>query len=159
MDVWCAYISLILIRVHILYLILIVIMKQYELVCVIDGGLSSADATAVREKLEKHIPTIVATDDMGLMPLAYPLNGQDQAYFLSYHIEAPADSLVAIKAELKLIKGLAKYVFYVMKDGEEFLTFADLQKRYDTLVEDEMKRLGKDTVEELEDEEEETQED
>ena len=38
-------------------------MKTYELVCVIDAGLSSADILALKEKIEKLI-SIKEIDDM-----------------------------------------------------------------------------------------------
>lgn len=105
-------------------------MKHYELVCVIDGGMPSADITELKKKIEKQIPKLVSTDEMGMLPVAYPLNGQDQAYFVSYHIQADADDVKTMSGEFRLMKGLQKFVFYVMKDNEVFLHFGDLQKQF-----------------------------
>lgn len=116
-------------------------MKTYELVCVIDAGLSSADILALKNKIEKLI-SIKEVDDIWLLPLAYPMNGQDQAYFLSYHIEMGATNLQEARTELRLMKWLGKFVFYAMKPGEKFMKFADLQKRYDALVEKEETKLN-----------------
>jgi len=126
-------------------------MKLYELVCVIDAWLSSAEITDLRKKIEKLV-SIKETDDMGLLPLAYPLNGNDQAYFLSYAVEMDNDMLSTAKTELKLMKWLAKFFFYTMKSGESFMKFSELQKRYDDLVKAEEERMMKNN-ENTEDEE------
>ena len=48
--------------------------KQYELVCVIDARLSMEDIRAQMNTIEKFIGEAkVDIDDMGLLPLAYPL--------------------------------------------------------------------------------------
>ena len=110
-------------------------MNTYELVCVIDTALASKERDALKEKIQKALPEIKATDDMGLLPLAYPLRGQEQAYFVSYHIGATPDQVTGLKSMFRLEKSIVKYVFYVMKEQDTFLHFADLQKSYDALVE------------------------
>ena len=126
-------------------------MKHYELVCIIDAGLSSADISVLRKNIEKLL-SIKEIDDMWLLPLSYPLNGQDQAYFLSYYVEMDEQNISEVKNELRLMKWLAKFVFYAMKTGEKFLKFADLQKRYEDLVSQEEERLNKSSQEEDEEE-------
>jgi ribosomal protein S6 len=111
-------------------------MKNYELVCIIDAAVAGKDVDALKTKIEKELD-VVATDDMGLLPLAYPLRGQEQAYFVSYHIRIDAEKMAKVSNMLKLEKGIAKYVFFVMKENEAFLKYADLKKSYDTIVEEE----------------------
>jgi len=55
-------------------------MSKYELVCVIDAGLTTADIKNTQESIEKAVgkKNILDTDQMGLLPLAYPLRGNDQ---------------------------------------------------------------------------------
>lgn len=112
-------------------------MRTYELVCVIDTALSSAEIKDLKGRIEKQITThtgeIKATDEIGLMPLAYPLKGQDQGYIVSYHLQIDPGQLTEAKSELALIKGLAKFFFYGMKDSDEFLHFGDLQKKFDEI--------------------------
>lgn len=132
-------------------------MKTYELVCVIDAGLASADISALKEKIEKLL-SIQDTDDMGLLPVAYPLNGQDQAYFVSYCVEASNDDLGLLRTELSLTKGLVKFVFYTMKKNETFMKFASLQKRYDDMLTQEEERLNTEVEKPTEDGEEENNE-
>ena len=109
-------------------------MYTYELVCVIDAVLASKEVDALKKKIEKALPEIKATDEMGLLPLAYPLRGQDQAYFVSYHIGATAEQVIDLKSMLRLEKSVAKYVFYAMREQDQFLHFTDLQKSYDALI-------------------------
>lgn len=104
-------------------------MKKYELVLVVDAALSSSDVDDIKKETESLV-TVLETDDMGLLPTAYPIRGQDQAYYVSYYIEADNDQIVEAKKKLKLRNGLARYVFFAMKDNEEFLNYADLKKKY-----------------------------
>lgn len=120
-------------------------MYTYELVCVIDAALSSKDADTLKTKIQEALPEIKAIDDMGLLPLAYPLHGQDHAYFISYHISATAEQVIELKSLLRLERSVLKHVFYAMKEQDTFLHFAELQKSYDALVaEDEAEKM-KDT--------------
>ncbi len=71
------------------------------------------------------------------MPVAYPLRGHDQAYFISYHVQVDPAAMDEIKTVLKLERGIVKWVFYTMKETDTFLQYADLQKSYTALVEQE----------------------
>lgn len=68
-----------------LFILCFIIMSttnQYEFVIVIDTTLNAKDIEKCRdsalELLEKANATIKETDEMGLVPLAYPLNGNMQ---------------------------------------------------------------------------------
>jgi ribosomal protein S6 len=105
-------------------------MKNYEMVAVIDANLSSTDMQKAREDIEKLLgKSIKEIDEIWLMPLAYPLLGQDQAYFVSYFTQIEPKSIDELKSELKLIKGLAKFSFFAMSNHETFLTMAQLAKK------------------------------
>ena len=131
-------------------------MKTYELVCVIDAGLATNDITTLKSKIEKEIPKIIVTDDMGIMPTMYPTAGQDQAYYISYHIQTEVEKLDEMKASFRLMKGLVKFVFYAMKENEDFLLFGDLQKSFDAIVaEEDARKQVRDTPEDPEEPEEE----
>lgn len=104
-------------------------MKPYELVCVIDAGVSTKEIDDVKKFLsDKLADGLVELDDMWYLPLAYPLNGQDQAYYLSYHIKLESDVLTEFKEELRLNKKIAKYFVYKMKDNEQFVKYSEIQK-------------------------------
>lgn len=117
-----------------LYILIYRRMNKYELVCVIDAGLPSTEIKSVQESVEKTVgkKSILATDQMWLLPLAYPLNGQDQGYFLSYHISLDPKELEEIKWALRLEKRVPKFVFYRMGDNEKFLTFSELEQKFET---------------------------
>lgn len=105
--------------------------KHYELVCVVDARLSVQDIQKQVKTIESHLGgTEKDKDDMWLLPLAYPLAGQDQAYFVSYHLELESEMIPALKRELLLEKGVLKFHLFSMKPTEPFLKFADLKKAY-----------------------------
>ena len=82
-------------------------MKTYELVTVIDTNLSGPDIKSANEAAQKLLNKygkILDTDEIGLMPTAYPIAGQDQAYYVSYHTEMDGDQIDELKSELRLMK-------------------------------------------------------
>ena len=109
--------------------------KHYELVCVIDPRLSMDGIKAQKTAVEKHLTGMKKeTDDMGLLPLAYPLKGQTQAYFVSYLLETETPALAVLKSELSLEKGVLKFHLFSLKSSDKFMKFAALKKAYaDTL--------------------------
>lgn len=105
--------------------------KHYELVCVIDAGLSVDEIKKQIAAIEAHLTSVQQDkDDIWLLPVVYPIKGQDQAYFVSYHLLAAPDALTELKKELSLEKGLAKFHLFSLKSDEAFLKFADLKKTY-----------------------------
>lgn len=105
--------------------------KQYELVCVIDARLSMEDIRAQMNAVEKFIGDAkFDKDDMGLLPLAYPLKGQMQAYFVSYALDIETGLLPELKHNLSLEKGVVKYHLFALKSAAAFLKYADLKKAY-----------------------------
>lgn len=109
--------------------------KQYELVCVIDARLSMEDIRAQMKTIEKLIGEAkFDTDDMGLLPLAYPLKGQTQAYFVSYALDIATDLLGELKHNLSLEKGVIKYHIFSLKSSDAFLKYADLKKAYAAML-------------------------
>jgi len=127
--------------------------KLYELVCVIDAAVSSKGVEELKKSIEKHIE-IVDTDDMWLLPLAYPLRWQEQAYFVSYHITIDEVVKKKVSNMLKLEKGVAKFVFFSMKENETFLKYADLKKSYEAIIDqEEADKMKKNPTKEEEEEE------
>jgi|GEM_PF-741222 len=125
-------------------------MKHYELVTVIDANLSAKDIKEVSAGVEKLLgSSIVDTDEIGLLPTAYPMEGQDQAYYMSYHIEIDPDTIPQMKKDMSIMKGLAKYTIFGMAANESFLKMKDLKKRFE-----EMNPEEEEVVEENEESEE-----
>ena len=124
-------------------------MKKYELVTVIDANLSGKEIKEVSEKVVKMLGSdLLETDEIGLLPTAYPIQWQDQAYYVSYYVELNEEKMTQMKSEMSIMKWLAKYVVYWMKSHETFLKMSELQKRYDDM----------NPVEEVEEEKEEESE-
>ena len=123
-------------------------MKKYELVLVIDAATSSDDITKTMGAVEKLVGTILETDNMGLLPVAYPVRGQNQAHYVSYYVELDPATIPEVKKELKLMKPLAKFFFYKMNDTDAFLKFADLKKQYEEMTKVEEKVVEEEAVEE-----------
>ena len=109
--------------------------KQYELVCVIDARLSMEDIRAQMKAVENMVGEArFDTDDMGLLPLAYPLKWQTQAYFVSYALDIATDLLTELKHNLSLEKGVIKYHIFSLKSSDAFLKYADLKKAYAAML-------------------------
>ena len=125
--------------------------KFYELVCVIDARLSMDEIRGQFTMIEGLIGDAkVAIDDMWLLPLAYPLKGQQQAYFISYALHIETDLLTELKHALSIEKSIMKFHLFWLKSAESFLKFADLKKAYADIA------PQLEEVEEVEEEEEET---
>jgi ribosomal protein S6 len=125
--------------------------KQYELVCVIDARLSMEDIRVQMKAVEKLVGDAkVDTDDMGLLPLAYPLKGQTQAYFVSYALSIDTDLLNELKHNLSLEKGVIKYHIFSLKSTDAFLKYADLKKAYAALLPAEKEELEEEEEESVE---------
>lgn len=109
--------------------------KWYELVCVIDSRLSMEEIRAQRNTIETLIADAkVDVDEMGLLPLAYPLKGQQQAYFISYALNIETSLLPELKHALSIEKSVMKFHVFGMKSQDAFLKFADLKKQYAALL-------------------------
>lgn len=109
--------------------------KNYELVCVIDSRLSMEDISSQVASVEKLLWSIVLEkDEMWLLPLAYPLKGQMQAYFVSYYLLCDTQRVAELKSELLLEKFVLKFHLFSMKQGEKFMHFDVLKKAYEELL-------------------------
>lgn len=104
-------------------------------------------------QLKKVWWEVVATDDIGLLPTAYPIRGQDQAYYLSLHVRVDADQLPELREVYGLEKGLARAAFYSMGNTQEFFSYSQLAKRYEDTLD-----IQEETDEDIQDLDEESQE-
>ncbi len=127
-------------------------MNVYELVVVIDASLSKAAIDEIKKKVTSLVQ-VVATDDMGLLTTVYPMRGNPQSYYVSYHVEVDPAQLPAIQNKLSLDQGIIRFFFYRMSAQEKFMTFADMRKEFVAIEEAEAlaresreKELVKDVV-------------
>lgn len=127
-------------------------MNVYELVVVIDASLTKAAIDEVKKKVTSLVQ-VVATDDIGLLTTVYPMRGNPQSYYVSYHVEVDPTQLPVIQNKLLLDQGIIRFFFYRMHAQEKFMTFADMKKEFVVIEEAEAlaresreKELVKDVV-------------
>lgn len=112
-------------------------MKNYELVVLLQPQLSQDDHAKLVSDIEKlvadHGGKFLATDDMGLMTLAHHITKAKltQAYFLSYHLELPADKVQALKSVFAITKGLIRFFFFNMTANEKFVSYKETNKTWE----------------------------
>ena len=112
-------------------------MKNYELVILLQPQLSKEDHDKVINDIQKLIADnggkIVATDDMGMMTLAHDITKLKvkQAYFISYHLELGGDKIQSLKATFAITKGVLRFSFFAMAPREEFISYADINKKWE----------------------------
>lgn len=127
-------------------------MNAYELVVVIDASLTKAGIEETKNKVTSLVQ-VIATDDIGLLTTVYPMRGNPQSYYVSYHVEVDPTQLPAIQNKLQLDQGIIRYFFYRMHANEQFLTFAHMKKAFVAIEEAEAAALAtkeKEVVQEVE---------
>jgi ribosomal protein S6 len=126
-------------------------MKHYELVLVMDAMTSMDTIKKVAEDIQEVIPNLLATDDMGMLPLVTKLNGHGKAYFLSYYFQSDSKGLDALKQYVRITRAIAKSHIFAMTADEKFYNYADLKKTYETLAErDQPKKVAKTATKQVE---------
>lgn len=108
--------------------------KRYELVVVIDPVLTADQMSALKAKVVETVGGVLETDDIGLLPLAYQVKGQQQAYFVSWCLELDPAQVTTYSQELRITRGIQKFFFYSLGQ-QKFLKFADINKMYDAIKE------------------------
>lgn len=113
-------------------------MKKYELVLLIDPSLGDSDRQDLVKDVEKMLwKGILQKDEIWLLNLAMPVGGRkgkDRAYFVSFYLESEWSAIQWLKNQLAFVKGLLRYVFFVL-DNRPYLTYADVQKKLEKLLE------------------------
>lgn len=74
-------------------------MKNYEVTFIVDPVLSSEEikttAQTYADLLRQHGCTIIQTDEMGLRPLAYPINRRNSGVYFCFEFEVPTGDIIA----------------------------------------------------------------
>lgn len=109
-------------------------MKPYELVVVLKASLPADEKkvllTSIQEVLGEG--TIQATDDMGVIAAAYPLQRKKEnahIHVVSYYIHANPQAIADYTKKFAYLKGLIRNFFYAMGANEAFVTYAEMQKK------------------------------
>ena len=120
--------------------------KFYELVVLIHPQTSKEELTALHTKLDSLLGEgKKQVDDMGLMQLSHPIGKSrlTQAHMISYHCELKTSKIVSIKKELALTKGVVRYVFFAMGATDPFFTYAEVNKKFEKLLEEQEEKNEK----------------
>lgn len=109
-------------------------MKPYELVVVLKASLPADEKKALVLSIEEVLGkgTIQATDDMGVLNAAYPLQGKkenEHIHVISYYIHSDPLAIGDYTKKFAYLKGLIRHFFYAMGANEPFVTYADMQKK------------------------------
>lgn len=120
-------------------------MQKYELVLLLNASLQDKERQETISAIEAELKDwIIQKDEIGLRTTAYDLSRKkwnDKFYFHSYYIEAPVETLDAIKKQLLYSKTVARYFIYKMKETQEFFKFDELNARLEKILEwDEAKK-------------------
>ncbi|AKH32701.1 30S ribosomal protein S6 [candidate division SR1 bacterium Aalborg_AAW-1] len=116
-------------------------MKPYELVLVIKASLGADEKTELLSTVEDIIgkDTIKAKDDIGVVKTAYSLQGKKEnthMHLVSYYIHTDPVAINNFTKQFTFVKGLLRHFFYAMKANEEFVTYADMQKKVEKILSD-----------------------
>ena len=76
-------------------------------------------------------------DDIGVLPAAYPLQGKKEnthVHLVSYYLHTSPSSIVDYSKKFMYLPGMIRHFFYAMGANEAFLTYADVQKKLETVM-------------------------
>jgi len=112
-------------------------MAKYEFVALIDPTLSNDTIKEIVGKIKSYFEwKIVDEDEIWMLELAYPINKNDRAYFVSYLLELDPKEVNQLRDEIRLIKGVMRFFFYKMWPKEKFLKFAEVNKQFEMTEEE-----------------------
>ncbi|MBQ7074294.1 30S ribosomal protein S18 [bacterium] len=111
-------------------------MKNYELVLMLNASTSETERKEFLEGVESKCK-VLDKDEIGVQKLYYTLKGGiQQAYFVSYNIEAEENNLAEIRAYLKYNAMILKYDIFARSENQEFFFFEKLQPLFDKTIEE-----------------------
>lgn len=108
--------------------------KLYELVVQLHPQVSKDEQAAIYAKIDSLLGKgKKQVDDMGLMQLAHPIGKArlTQVHMTSYYCELDAQAIAAIKLELSITKNVVRFVLFAMSAHDPFVTFADINKKFE----------------------------
>ena len=112
-------------------------MRLYEVVYIFDPAL---EESAIEAKIEKFNGllggTIQETDFWGVRQLAYPINRQNQGFYVVVQVTTDAENLPEFERQVKLDESVMRYLV-VINEGEPTTGYSILKERPEGLVSDE----------------------
>ncbi len=109
---------------------------KYEFVALIDPTLSNDTIKKTVDKIKSFFKNILEEDEIGLLELAYPINKNDRAYFVSYLVELEPEEVNKLRDEIRLEKWIMRFFFYKMWPKDKFLKFTEVNKQFEMTEEE-----------------------
>jgi len=102
-------------------------MNHYELLFVLKPTLTDEETKAQIEKVKSSITaqdaTIVATDDMGMRKLAYPVEKNERGYYTVVYFQAPGAAIAEIERLLRINEDILKFMTVKYSNKKEIAQF------------------------------------
>ena len=105
-------------------------MNHYELMFVLKPTLTDEENKAQIEKIIDSITaqdaTVVATDDMGMRKLAYPVEKNERGYYTVVYFQAPGVAIAEIERQLRINEEILKFMTLKYTNKREIGQFTKL---------------------------------
>jgi small subunit ribosomal protein S6 len=118
-------------------------MTCYETLFVIKPTLTEEETVAqvakMKEVLAKVDAELLATDDMGMRRLAYPVEKNERGYYTVLFYKAPGEAIAEIERNLKINEEIIKFLTVKYVKGKEIAQFDKLVAAANTEKKEESK--------------------
>ncbi len=105
-------------------------MNHYELLFVLKPTLTDEETKAQITKIQENITaqeaTIVATDDMGMRKLAYPVEKNERGYYTVVYFQAPGAAIAEIERLLRINEEILKFMTVKYTNKKEIAQFGKM---------------------------------
>ncbi len=102
-------------------------MTCYETLFVVKPTLTEEEITAqiakVKDVLAKVDAELLATNDMGMRKLAYPVEKSDRGYYTVLYYKANGDAIAEIERNLRINEEIIKFLTVKYVNGKEIAQF------------------------------------
>ncbi|MCF6206639.1 MAG: 30S ribosomal protein S6 [Sulfurovum sp.] len=118
-------------------------MTCYETLFVVKPTLTEEETAAqiakIKDVLAKVDAELLATDDMGMRRLAYPVEKNDRGYYTVLYYKAPGEAIAEIERNLKINEEVIKFLTVKYVKGKEIAQFDKLVAAANTEKKEESK--------------------
>ncbi len=105
-------------------------MTSYETLFVIKPTLTEEEINAQIEKMKEVLAKVdaelLATDDMGMRKLAYPVEKNERGYYTVLYYKANGDAIAEIERNLRINEEVLKFLTVKYTNGKEIAQFEKL---------------------------------
>ncbi len=105
-------------------------MNHYELLFVLKPTLTDEETKAQIAKIQENITAqeaeIVATDDMGMRKLAYPVEKNERGYYTVVYFKAPGAAIAEIERLLRINEEILKFMTVKYTNKREIAQFGKM---------------------------------